>query len=236
MQAGGGQAVQWGEWTWSEELGSARNIFCSISLVPRSFCPFLEDVLPASQIIRCLLQSNEGSRKEWILSYKATTLPRFCEPEYGNWNIITSLFFFLIISSTGIQISCLSCLLLFWIICPFHAVNLNLFVSLFALFMFSILLHLWQVFCILIERYSRSLSPGWSQGVDVGLMLVLSLLHQLASLKTMPLSKFWPNTQEHCFPVLQLFLKTVLHLEVKALYCRAFIMEQHFVAQASQTL
>ena len=58
-------------------VGSARNIFCSISLpFPEAF--FLEDVLPASQIIRCLPQSNEGSsRKEWILSYKAAILSRY---------------------------------------------------------------------------------------------------------------------------------------------------------------
>ena len=90
MQAGGGQAVQWGEWwTWSEELGSARNIFCSILLVPRSFCPFLEDVLLASQIIWCLPQSNEGSTAAGRNGYHFTRPPilsRYIMRSWSTWS------------------------------------------------------------------------------------------------------------------------------------------------------
>ena len=53
-----------------------QHLLLDLAAVPRSF--FLEDVLPASQIIWCLPQSNEGSsRKEWILSHKATISSRY---------------------------------------------------------------------------------------------------------------------------------------------------------------
>ena len=73
MQAGGGQAVQWGRVDMKQRgVGNrTQHLLLDLAAVPRSFCSFLEDVLQASQIIRCLpAQSNEGNRKEWIISDK----------------------------------------------------------------------------------------------------------------------------------------------------------------------